>query len=62
MRTLSLEPDSIELFFPMEGLSIPRRHPHKGYPTKFLQIARRYDALHAKCFAACDQGAGRDPA
>ena len=43
MRTLALEPSSIELLFPPEALSIPRKHPQKGFPTKFLEICERYE-------------------
>jgi len=48
MRTLSLDPETIELHFPPRGLEVPRRHPSKGYPSKFLKIVRRYEAMRVK--------------
>ena len=43
MRTLALDPDSIELLFPPPEMAIPRKHPTKGYPSRFLKICKRYE-------------------
>jgi len=45
MRTLALEPASIELLFPPPEMAIPRKHPQKGYPSRFLKICQRCDTL-----------------
>ena len=44
MKSVTLDPDSVELLFPPEGVSVPRRTA-RGYPKRYLRLAERYDRL-----------------